>query len=255
MRFILSLVILWFAPSLLAADLDAMWKEAVAANTVQAPNQRVKLFSEWIDAAAAQGVRSADAYAQLASAYWDLPDVGKAVFYQLEGAKLRDNPFAAWRVLGHVHQIESEQAVREGLSTAPSLYLYFFFTPALVLAFVVFSFWSLVGAGFLYWYRGKRWTPVSMGLVSFALFCATVPAAAAVTRRFYFKPLAVIDVPKGASLGVYQTAEAKEENKIIALPAGILVRPEEVQGTFTRISQPLSGWIDSASLRTMSLQR
>ena len=232
-----------------------MWSEALAAEPSQPPAERVRLFSNWVVTAEAQGVRSADAYAHLAMAYWDLPDVGKAVFNQMESAKLRDNPFSAWSTLAKVHQIESEQAVREGVSTSPSLYLYFFFTPALVYAFSVFCFWSLAVAGFWYWYKGKRWTQVSLWLVSFALFCSVVPAGFAVTRRFFMKPLAVIDVPKGAGLGVYQNTEAKEENKIISLPAGILVRPEEVQGTFTRISQPLAGWVESNSLRILSLQR
>ena len=249
---ICALLLLLMSVPLRAADLNTLWAEAIAA---EAPNERVRLFSLWVETAAAQGVRSADAHAHLALAYWELPDVGKAVLHQMESAKLYDNPLAAWSTLAKVHQIESEQSVREGLSAAPSLYLYFFFTPALVYCFAIFAFWSLVGAGFWYWYQGRRWNQVSLGLVSFALFCSTVPAGFAVTRRFFMKPQAVIDVPKGSALGVYQTTEAKEENKIIALPAGILVRPEETQGAFTRISQPLSGWVDATSLKNISLVR
>ncbi len=257
MKRILTLLsaLLLFSPPSPAADLGQLWNEAIAADTNQAPNERVRLFSQWIELAAAQGIKSPEAHGHLALAYWEVGDTGKAVLHQIESAKLHDSPFAAWKTLSKVHQIESEQAVREGVSTSPSLYLYFFLTPALVYSFGFFSLWSLVVAGFLYWYRGKKMMRLTASLISFALFCAIVPVGYSVIKRFLVKPIAVIDVAQGKPLGVYQNAEAKEENKIISLPSGILVRPQEVQGNFTRISQPLAGWVDTGSLKIISLTR
>jgi hypothetical protein len=232
-----------------AVDLDQSWKAAVQAERIQAPNERVRLFSEWIDAARVQGVKSSEAHHHLALAHWEKKEPGKAVFHLMESAKLRQNPFSALGILGQVHQIESEQSIRDGVSASPMLYLHFIFTPNVITFFGALAVWCLIASFFLWWYRSLPVGRVQISLWLLAGLFATVPLMGLVSRSL-LKP---VSVTEGAALGVFQTAEAKEDSKIISLPAGILVVGEETSGKMRHISQPLSGWVEAKGLLPLDL--
>jgi len=233
-----------------AVDLGQQWGEAIKAEKIQAPNERIRIFSAWIDAAKAQGIQSSEAHHHLALAHWERKEPGQAVLHLMESANLRQNPFSALGILGQVHQIESEQSIRDGVSTSPMLYLHFIFTPNVVMFFAALAAWCLIASFFLWWYRSLPVGRVQISLWLMAGIFATVPLMGMAARTL-LKP---VSVTGAASLGVFQTAEAKEDSKIISLPAGILVVGEETSGNMRRISQPLSGWVEAKGLLPLDLR-
>jgi len=243
---------LWLClPSYAAESLSALWTAAIEAERIQAPNERVRVFSEWIREADAQGVKSSEAHYHLALAHWEKKEPGKAVHQLMESAKLKQNPFSALAILSQVQQIENEQSIRDGVSSSPMLYLHFIFTPNVVVLFAALSAWCLILGFFLMWYRQQPAGKVQAALWTAAALLATVPIAGTLSRSL-LKPVAITD--SATILGVYNSAEVKDENKIISLPPGVLVVTEEGSGTMRHISQPLSGWIDANSLIALDLR-
>ncbi len=234
--------------------LNALWDAAVRAETVQVPAERVRLFSDWIEKAQAQSIRSAEAHYHLAMAYWANKDTGKAVYHLIESAKLRQSPLGALKLLGKVNQIESEQSVREGLSSSLKLQLFFFLTPNLCFSFALIALWSVILALFFWWQRGRRVEALQVGLFIFAAFCSLFPLSGLIAHSLVARPIAVTDVPAGTFVGVYQGPEIKDETKIINLPSGILVMTDEEKNGWSRISQPLAGWVESRGLRAILLR-
>ncbi len=233
-----------------AVPLSPLWDKAIEAEGIQPPEERVRLFSEWIREAEAQGVRSSDAHYHLALAHWEKKEPGHAVYQLMESAKLKQNPFAALSILGQVQQIESEQSIRDGVSSSPMLYLLFTFTPNLNVLFATLAVWCFLAAFYLVWYRQQPIGKVQVALWLAAGVFVTVPLAGVLSRSL-LKPIAVTH--STGVLGVFTTAEAKDENRIISLPPGVLVVTEEVSGNMRHISQPLSGWIEAKALLPIDL--
>ncbi len=233
------------------SSLSQLWTSAIEVEKIQKPEERVRVFSEWIRIADAQGVKSSEAHYHLALAHWEKKEPGKTVQQLMESAKLKQNPFAALAILAQVQQIESEQSIRDGVASSPMLYLNLIFTPNLNVIFGVLAAWCLGLGFFLLWYRQLPAGKIQGTLWTLAAVFAIVPLAGLLSRSL-LKPVAITDSP--APLGVFTTAEGKDENKIISLPPGILVVTEETSGAMRHISQPLSGWVDAGALLPLDLR-
>ncbi len=237
-------------PSVLREKLNPLWDSGVRALQEKEHEQAERFLSSFIEEATKADVHSSEAYYNLGLAEWSLKKPGKAVFHLLQSARLRSSPLSSLKALATVSQLEGELGIRDRLSEAFTFRLYFLLNPDWLLALTSLGLWLLVGGLLARWLMGENGKAPSHVAMVLAAGLWLLAATGFVNRQLV--DFAVLNGTR-TSIPLYKNSREQTDEKLLDLPAGMIVRYGKKERGYVRVLQPVGGWVPEDGVHPVSV--
>ncbi len=236
---------LWLAWLLLVpigmAATDPDWDSAVARLVEGKSAEAIPLFEAWISRSEGQGIRSAEAHHNLASAYLLANQPGPAVYHLASSAGLRTSPLYSWEALQNLSRIQHRILIQDDLPSHWGFRISLLLKRGFLFVLTVIGFWVFAFAFFL---GPSRRLGLLTGTVLLLLGGAGYLTLALLPQYGVVMPSA-----EGSVLNSEPVLGS--DKKIAELPVGTVVALGPVQEHVVAISAPFAGWLPARSVRVL----
>lgn len=246
MSAILSLLFFFSLTLHAQPDPNASWQAFHDSYAAKEYKQALTHIQTWISGQEKINQESSAAYYNLALTHWALKDPALTTFSLMKSLQIRTSPVRIWRDLLTVSSIEDRVGFRGGLSDGVFFRSYFLLNNNTLAMIFILSFWLVITFFFLRWWQKKSWPTGGVALVLSAITLVVIGSLGYLNAN-HFCRFAVIQ-PAADTSGLYKKPAKKAKEKIFALPSGMIVQLGSEQKGFTKITDPLEGWVATSEV-------
>lgn len=228
-----------------AGELDPVWNESLSALNERNYDVAIAHIQDWISTAEKQGIRSPEAFHNLATIYYQQKKYAACVASFLRGLSATGNPFSVWPYLSTLSAIQKEIGVKDSVFQNSFIQIALLTTPDFLSLIISAGLWFFALFLFFRWKR-KSADWMIAGIACFLLFAS----ALGYSNRIYFGSLGVLNA-QDADVPLFQFDASGKPIELLTLPPGTVVSIGEQNDTYVRITQPIPGWIASNSITVM----
>ena len=224
-----------------ANPLANQWEASISAYEKQDNQEAIRELKEWITAAEAKGIRSADAHFNLGVLYWAGEDSGNSSEQLMTSSKLSSTPWSLWQVHSAMDQLQQNLGIQSPV-TKDLGFRFKLYTPTnLLFAISFLSLWAIL---LLFKSWRAQWIPMNhyqlIGAVSVPVLLILLTIGSHTIRK-KIQPFGVLKNSEG-NITLLESEEADSET-ILELPPGTLVSIGEVKAELVKINGPIEGWV------------
>ncbi len=206
-------------------------------------------LARWIAAAEAKGIRSPEAYFNLAIAHWGLKEPGPAGSAVLRSLLATPSLAQIARAHSILAAMQRELGVSDTVARENRFLARIWLTDNGLTFFLMLAFWSAIGISlWLYQQRPtirRRDILGSMTPTAIALLVASFGLALRDWKGSY----AVLD-GTDSPVGLFPSPRLDTQEKLLDLPSGTLVHSTgESQNGFLRIDSPIVAWVPTTQIQ------
>lgn len=229
MAFATKIILAFLAFPLFAQfdQLDDLWKQ--------------NKWKEWIATASVAGIKSPEAYFNLASASWEAEDSAEAVKNLFISSQLRNNPFKAWSDLSSISQIQSILFAQPSPIDSYRIRLFLIWDKHLQTIWFSSLIWIFLLGVFFRWGRSSSayWNRVIIIIFALDLGAGSLFF---LNQKGLSNPSYLTRVEK--LVPVYKEFDSKTDEPLLELPSGVVILTGEKKANRILIQEPLKAWVD-----------
>jgi len=230
------LVLLFFGPLAFSSDLETRWQSALNSPS----SNQIESWQSWIALAKSQNIQSAEAFHNLARAFWENQESARSVEALVFATQKRDSIFSSWKDLSLLSQIQqnllnqsrlsNRWEIRMNLLKESHLKWIWILGLSWLALLTLFLRFGLRQSQILYKLTGSLWLLVF--LLGFTIDLLTQ------------KPFPYLILENGKEMIPLFSEPQPQQDKISDLPSGVLVSPMRKQNGWIFITEPIQGWFE-----------